>query len=990
MVNVKMAKPRIIRAAANLGKWSLNFGRRHYLLFIVLMVLIAVRVALPFILRPVLAEQASKAIHARVGIGQVQLWLIKGAAAVKDVKVFTPSQKGPIIAWDALYGRIDWFDLFKHSLHFDEIRLESPDIDVNRLKNGELNILGLLPGQARPSTPAKSESPWTLAVDRLILLGGNIDFRDFKVGSPGPIEFEINQFQVTRFSFQHPQYNVPARAELDAHIEGAPVQFKGSLRYLKKGLSLTASLKGEHLPLRYARLYVPQPGWTRLRGKLDMSLDYRLETGVQDELRGHLAVRDLTVQAEGIDQPALQWTSLSIDMDPLDLMARQAAVKNLDLQGASVPLRLRPGGAAVIPLLGPKPAVGQTLSSAKSSPQNTGKSLATPSNPAKTNASPWRWTLAQLAVQNSHIIVLSQAPTLDIGVRVKGQNLGSGDNRESPVEIQLNQDNASLNAQGKLRLHPFGFSGQINWKELPLSRLLATAGKADLAKLIHTGHSDGELNIAMGSELVSGTGGENSPGAAAVQAKGRVEVADLLLAGPDPERFSVQWKTLDVEIGQISRPAALSPGKPEKAGGPLVVQIDRIDLHQPTFQLTRTAQGLILPISLGSSKSAAAPPSAPSSIHMKTAALNVENGQLLFTDRQVKPFFRGQFSAIKLNMDTLSWPRLNIDQLSLQMTGPGGGHIEADGKVDSSGIHVEVNGKQINLLPFNPYVTTYSHYSINQGQLGLNSTIRVARGAYNSDNQLTLQDLQMAGKQGEDLFQQQFGIPLSLAMALMRNLNGNIDLNLSIGGDLKGIRVRLFDTVASAFRDAILNAIVSPLKLLGLLRLHGDKVATFRVEPISFAPAETVVTSQGERQIQKLASVLAQHPGLAVALQGMVGSADVRRLREQDLLAELKKSPPASLSESQASAIQDYLETRTVGETMQLPEATKTALNKLLAQIEITSKRLVQLGNQRSEQVRGILEKQYGIPAQRVTLQTAKGQASQGKAAVHVEIHPLS
>src|SRR5439155_979296 len=94
-------------------------------------------------------------------------------------------------------------------------------------------------------------------------------------------------------------------------------------------------------------------------------------------------------------------------------------------------------------------------------------------------------------------------------------------------------------------------------------------------------------------------------------------------------------------------------------------------------------------------------------------------------------------------------------------------------EANPAGAQIEVNGKDIALQPFNPYATAYSPYSISSGGLAVTTRARFRKGRYDSTTALKLLKFDLGGKEGDTLFAQQFGIPLSVALALLKDLQGN-------------------------------------------------------------------------------------------------------------------------------------------------------------------------------------------------------------------------
>src|SRR6266404_534813 len=102
---------------------------RYWILLIVLV--LAARVALPEILRRVLIARASEALHATVEIGDVDLSLLRGGIALEDVAIRAApaadsSTNPPDISWKRFAVEVRWLPLFRKTVRLREIVLESP------------------------------------------------------------------------------------------------------------------------------------------------------------------------------------------------------------------------------------------------------------------------------------------------------------------------------------------------------------------------------------------------------------------------------------------------------------------------------------------------------------------------------------------------------------------------------------------------------------------------------------------------------------------------------------------------------------------------------------------------------------------------------------------------------------------------------------------------------------------------------------------------
>src|SRR6185503_690992 len=169
---------------------------------------------------------------------------------------------------------------------------------------------------------------------------------------------------------------------------------------------------------------------------------------------------------------------------------------------------------------------------------------------------------------------------------------------------------------------------------------------------------------------------------------------------------------------------------------------------------------------------AAAPPAAeaqpaPSPVTAEIAELEIANGLVSFSDRSVQPVYRGKVSSLALRAKNLHYPENTFDTINLSLRAPGGAPIKVDGGREKNAVRIQSRIDGLPLAQFNPYVKSAAGYSISRGAAPFGSTVRWNPKNYESENRLTLQRFTLAGAEGDSLFAQTFGIPLTLALGLM-------------------------------------------------------------------------------------------------------------------------------------------------------------------------------------------------------------------------------
>ena len=248
--------------------------------------IVLLRAALPYALRPVLERQASQAINAHVTIGDVDLALHRAGIALEDVAVHpvtwtpeTDTGEPPLIAWKRFAVAVRWLPLFQKTVQLRELVLESPRVALDRLQDGGLNVAALAPASEENAAPAEKSS-WRFGIDRIVLRDGGVRFRDLMFERERPVELALGSFEVEDIALTPGVYGEPARMRLKANVdEGQFALDAGFTPRDDGGFVVTSRVKARRLPLRRTRVYIPKVGWSALDGEVGGVFEYTLETG---------------------------------------------------------------------------------------------------------------------------------------------------------------------------------------------------------------------------------------------------------------------------------------------------------------------------------------------------------------------------------------------------------------------------------------------------------------------------------------------------------------------------------------------------------------------------------------------------------------------------------------------------------------------------------------------------------------------------------------
>jgi hypothetical protein len=460
------------------------FARRHRLA-VALTVAVLLRVALPYAIRPLLERQASSTLNADVRIGDVDLALYRAGIALDDVAIrpagWTPETdtgEPPLITWKRLGLAVRWLPLVRKTVQLRELLLDSPRVAIDRLQDGGLNLMALVP----KSEPAAGEdadaggSGWTVGIDRFVLRDGGVRFRDLMFARVEPVELSLGSFEVDDIALSPSVYGGPAQVHLEARVDDGRFVLDASLApRADGGFALESHLKARRLPLRRTRLYVPKVGWSELEGEFGGALDYTLETGGRNDVRGQVTVDGLTVRTPQLEGPGLAWKRLAVLVDPIDLAGRRAVVRSVQLEHSYLVARAR--GGVVFPFI-EAVLTGEPAGEETPPPDPAPAPTPTPvPPPAQAPPPPWTWQVDRIDVWDSLMHVISPDASFDAGCTLGVRNLRSEGADPATIALALGiGEEGTVAIDGRTHIQPLGFAGDLKAAQVPLPDILATFG----------------------------------------------------------------------------------------------------------------------------------------------------------------------------------------------------------------------------------------------------------------------------------------------------------------------------------------------------------------------------------------------------------------------------------------------------------------------------------------------------------------------------------
>jgi len=278
---------------------------------------------------------------------------------------------------------------------------------------------------------------------------------------------------------------------------------------------------------------------------------------------------------------------------------------------------------------------------------------------------------------------------------------------------------------------------------------------------------------------------------------------------------------------------------------------------------------------------------------------------IIFVDDSLKERFSTDIHTIALKINKLDSHTPNVPshaKLSLKIDKHATFTIDTDltplankPSMDGKG---EISGLDLRMLA--PYTRQYVGHNIKSGQLDAELKLGIKKGVIESNMGLALRHFELKGlskKEAEDL-NSEFGFPLNSALSLLRDKDNTIRLDIPVNGDTANPEFDPSDAVIKASSSAITSAVIQYYTPFGLVFAVGglfDLATALNFEPVVYDPNMAVLTSAHHEQLNKLATLMIERPGVHLTLCGISNKMDMDVLFP-NLNKALKKSTSATES----------------------------------------------------------------------------------------------
>jgi hypothetical protein len=431
----------------------------------------------------------------------------------------------------------------------------------------------------------------------------------------------------------------------------------------------------------------------------------------------------------------------------------------------------------------------------------------------------------------------------------------------------------SVAITGTLGLDPVEAALDVQVAELPLASLAQVVGVLPLR--LASGTGDGTFRVT------------DRDGRMRLQ--GQLRVRDLRTAPPDPARPA---QIMAVNVAEAT--LAFDPGaSPE-------IDVESLKLSYPYIIVQRGRDGTF-PSNLFTSDAGAAAAvdgeSRAAGPRVRIREIEVDGGKVEFFDTMLEPAYWTSLSNLSAQATEVVWPATTVVSFTIAGKQDELSPIELSGALTAQGLKGQATLQEMMLEPLNPYVSRLLGYDLTAGRLSVDAKASQTPPLLAATANVVLRDVKVR-QTGVDVIQSQSGVPLPIALSLIANSSGVIDLTLPMTVDTSSGKFSLGSIVGQAVRDAIVGALTSPLRILGSLFGTAGEPRVFAIDPIPFDVGSGSLKPAGAARIAQIARILQTHKGLLLVATPQITEAD---------LHEVGDDHAQRLADQRTAAVRDAL-----------------------------------------------------------------------------------
>ncbi|HEM7810944.1 TPA: DUF748 domain-containing protein, partial [Burkholderia multivorans] len=730
--------------------------------------------------------------------------------------------------------------------------------------------------------------PLDLTIRHVAIDGGTVNLDDHVPATPTALALTKLAATLDGFALQR---KTPAKYTLSTSLSrGGDLKAEGTVDVAAK--QVDTKLVVDALALAPLQPYLGEATRARvLDGALGATINAKADWGktpldaqVADS---ELSLKSLKLATPDAKAPAIVLPDARAKIAKVDVAARTAEIASVDAHGLALDVkRLKNGNIDLAAFASPaQPAVPQRTVARK----------------AQAAAPSWHYRIDALNVKEASANFTDLSTPRPVKLAIKPLDLSVqklGDDMTKPLPVQLK---ATLNRKGSLNV-----AGDVTAQPLKLA-LKIDGNRVDAAAF--EPYFGSALNATIASALLNAQGNltfAQAKDTMRAAYRGNVALVDVRMLDKATSDPFAGWRSLaltNLKANYDDKGTDVDAARVTFSnfyGRVLLDAQGRLNLNDIVAKETGPAQSLTrdasksepVPLSPGvtppaaaqaasaaAAQQASAPAAASATVVVKAAPapqrpvrmhfgeLVLQNGRVTYTDNFIKPNYTANLVAIKGTVGAFGTDSTTSAPVDVAANLAGNGPISIKGSVnpliDKPALDLTATAHDIELTNLTPYSAKYAGYPITKGKLNVDLHYQLANDQLKANNHIFIDQLTFGDHIDNDTATK---LPVKLAISLLKNTRGEIDVNLPVSGSLSNPEFSVGGLIWRALLNLIAKAVTSPFSLLAHAFGSGGEDLGY----VEFAPGSAVLTDAQQKKLDTVVKMLTEKPSIRLDLIGRV------------------------------------------------------------------------------------------------------------------------
>jgi uncharacterized protein involved in outer membrane biogenesis len=918
---------------------------------------------------------------------------------LNSLRLRRPGEKEDFLRVPVLSVKDTLVDVTQKKLTVGIFSTEKGMLALNRLKNGEFDLQKLFPpSQPKEEPPGQKkekgdEKQWTVALDKISVDQYTVKMGDQSASQPTTLTGEKIAIRGEKISTAK---NAQGKLSLSLLLDQTTnLSTKNTVGL--DPLRINGSLEVKNFVLKkYSPYYQEKILFDIDEGNVDLFTNYQYSKTDKDtvtKLAGlSVFLKTLKLKKRDEQEAFADIPMLTIQNTGIDLNQKEVSVGEFSTQKGTLLIRRLKDGKLNLQSLFPEPAKREEKQEKKEEKPTPGK--------AEQVDKPWLVKMGKVSVDDYTIKSEDQIPAEPVTVmiddlRLKADNLSTAEGQKgnASLNLRLNQ-RGQISTEGTVGINPISANLKTSLKDIELKpfqpyftdkvKITVTDGALSTAGNLTLGYSDKkELKVTYnGDGALNNFASIDKQDAEDVMKMESLALSDLHF---DSDPFSVGIKGI-----------ALSNFYTR-----VLINADGTLNLQQIFGGEGTKKEA--PAKREPLKKEPPPPASDgkmaekSSRNIKIETVTLQGGTIDFSDKSVSPEYSAKLSEIGGRISGLSSEETSLADMEFRAKLNDYAPLEITGKINplKKDLYVDLKArfKDMDLSPMTPYSGKYVGYTIEKGKLSFDLKYLIDKRKLDSTNVIFLDQFTLGDRVESRTATK---LPVKLAIALLKDRNGEIKLDIPVSGSLDDPKFSIWGIILQIIVNLITKAAASPFALLGAIFGGGEELSY-----LEFDYGLATISEPNLKKIDTLIKALSERPALKLDIEGHVDLEKdreglkqflfQRKLKAEKLKEIVKKNQPAvPVDEVQIDPKEHekylklaYKEEKfpkpknILGMTKDIPGPEMEKL--ILTHIEIKESDLRALANLRAMNVRGAILKPGKIESERVFILEPKSLSAEKK-----------